>query len=88
MLIQILVFKSIDGLGQLLNIYLKILGDRVKEVANKFESITFFHVFMEKYMKDKKLSMEHNQVEKGKAIIKENMDRIIYVSKVFYGQSK
>jgi hypothetical protein len=60
--------------GQLLNIHLKNQGYQVKEVAKKFESINFFHVYREQNMQADRLSKRDIKWQKpGKYMNKAEM---------------
>jgi ribonuclease HI len=71
-----LVIKWMKGIGQLLNIHLKILADQLKDIANSFEMITFTHVLREHNQEADRLSKEGYQVAEGRVIFEELREKI------------
>ena len=61
-----------------LDINLMPLGYQTKWIASLFKTISFIHVYSEQNVEVDAYSKEEQQVAKGRVIIEECMDEIIY----------
>jgi len=70
--------------GQLLNIHLKSLGDQIKTIAGRIESISFSNVYRGKNQDVDRLSKDGHQLMVGKVLFDAIKEAVVPISEDTY----